>query len=101
MIFKGLTTETEDANQLAGIYINIAWVHLTLKKNTNPQIVDEVKFYLDKAEEHFDSLIKNGEFAMLIVSIIISKKTTKRPLKYSKTQFSSVKKKTYQTHIIT
>ena len=56
-IFKELTTETDDINLLVGVYINIAWVHLTLKNN-NPdeRNLEETKHYLDLANEHFDSL---------------------------------------------
>ncbi len=56
-IFKELTFETNDINLLVGVYINIAWVHLTLKNN-NPdeRNLEEAKHYLDLANEHFDSL---------------------------------------------
>lgn len=56
-IFKELTAETDDINLLVGVYINIAWVHLTLKNNKpGERNLEEAKQYLDLANEHFDCL---------------------------------------------
>ncbi|MCK4259625.1 MAG: hypothetical protein KAX49_11645 [Halanaerobiales bacterium] len=56
-ILKELTTETDDINLLVGVYINIAWVHLSLKNNNSDgRNIEEAKHYLDLANEHFDSL---------------------------------------------
>lgn len=55
-IFRELLTESDDINLLVGVYINIAWVNLTLIKNKELHNMEEVKHYLDLAEEHFESL---------------------------------------------
>lgn len=56
-IFKELTDITYDINLLVGVYINIAWVHLSLKNNKSDQHnIEEAKHYLDLADKHFDSL---------------------------------------------
>lgn len=54
-IFEGLITESKDVNLLVGVYINIAWIHITLNKNTDECTLEEVKYYFDTVEEHFDS----------------------------------------------
>lgn len=55
-IFKELSLECNDIDILTDAYINIAWVHFTLTKNTAESIIEEVKCYLDKTEEYFNSL---------------------------------------------
>lgn len=56
-IFKELTHESNDIDLLVGVYTNIIWVYLTLKKkNLNDQYLIETKHYLDLMNQHFESL---------------------------------------------
>ncbi|MCK4257858.1 MAG: hypothetical protein KAX49_02710 [Halanaerobiales bacterium] len=53
-IFEELLTETEDTSLLVRIYINIAWVYLTVDKSK--ECLEETKKYLGLANEHFETL---------------------------------------------
>lgn len=54
-IFKELIAESSAINLIVGVYINIAWIHFTLTKNTDEHTLEEVKHYFDSVEEHFES----------------------------------------------
>lgn len=56
-IFKELIAEIDDTSELVRLYIYITWVHLSLDKNQpTKERLDEVRYYLDLAHMHFDTL---------------------------------------------
>ncbi|MCK4261198.1 MAG: hypothetical protein KAX49_19645 [Halanaerobiales bacterium] len=65
-IFKELITEIQETEFLIEIYLNIAWVYLTLDKNNSKEHnVEEAKGYLELTKKHFDSLSNKLKWKIL------------------------------------
>jgi hypothetical protein len=56
-VFKKLIQMTDDVSEIAGLCINIAWARLSIDKDTPlNEKIEEVKYYLDMANQYFDQL---------------------------------------------